>query len=208
MTLRALAAALLLPLLAGCGADAIYAPEAEVAARAYRASDAPKLTLITAINNRSGQGGHSALMVSGSQRVIFDPAGTWRHPTVPERGDVLFGITPTMLDFYTDYHARPSFHLVMQEIPVTPEQAERALRLVQAAGPANKATCGISVSGILRDLGYDQIGRSWFPARIMRDFDSVPGVVRTEIYDDTVDESSPERRTIRAITDDGFIREG
>ena len=206
MRLRAIAAAVLLPLLAGCGAEAIYAPEAEVAARAYRAADAPAITLVTAVNARSGEGGHSALVVSGSQRVIFDPAGTWRHPTVPERGDVLFGITPTMLDFYTDYHARPTYHVVMQRLPVTPAQAERALALVQAHGPAPKATCGISVSGILRELGYEEVGRSWYPARIMRDFASVPGVVRSEIRDSTVDESSPERPAVRAILDDGIVR--
>lgn len=206
MPLRAVMAALLLPLLAACGAGGVYAPETEVAARAFRAADAPTITLVTAINNRSGEGGHSALVVSGSQRVIFDPAGTWRHPTVPERGDVLYGITPTMLDFYTDYHARPTFHIVMQTLAVTPAQAERALALVQAHGPASKATCGRSVSGILRELGYAQVGRSWFPRRIMQDFAAVPGVVRTEIRDDTVDESSPERPAVRAILDDGFVQ--
>ncbi len=206
--LRALAVATLLPLLAGCGAEAIYAPLSEVSARAYRADDAPRLTLVTAINNRSGEGGHSALLISGSQRAIYDPAGTWRHPTVPERGDVLYGMTPTMLDYYVDYHARPTFHVVMQSVPVDAATAERALALVAAAGPASKATCGISVSGILRELGFREVDRSWFPARIMRDFDGVPGVVRTEIYDDTVDESSPDRPPVRAILDDGFVREG
>lgn len=206
--LRALIAALMLPLLAACGADAVFAPPAEVAARAFRAPDAPRLTLITAINNRSGSGGHSALMVSGSQRVIFDPAGTWRHPTAPERGDVIFGITPTMLDYYIDYHARPTYHVVIQDLSVTPELAARALALVEAHGPAGKATCGQAVSGILRELGFAQVGRSWFPDRIMRDFQDVPGVVRSEVYDDTDDPTSPARRGVREITDDGFVLEG
>lgn len=201
--IRALAAAALLPLLAACASNPPPAAPVEVAARAFRADDAPRITLVTAVNNRSGEGGHSAIIVSGSQRVIFDPAGTWRHPTVPERGDVLYGITPTMLDFYTDYHARPTFRVVMQEIAVSPAQAERAIALVEANGPASKATCGIAVSGILRELGYGEVGRSWFPARIMNDFQRVPGVVRTEIRDDTLDESSPESRAIRALAEDG-----
>lgn len=205
--LRALALTLLLPVLAACGADNVYAPLTEVQSRAYREPGPTTLTLITAINNRSGSGGHSALVVSGSQRVIFDPAGTWHHPTAPERGDVIFGITPTMYDFYIDYHARPTYHVVSQEITVSPETAERALQLVQAHGPASKATCGQSVSGILRELGFTQVGRSWFPDRIMRDFASVPGVVQTEIYDDTEDAHSPGKPGIRAVNDDGIVFE-
>lgn len=189
--LRSLAAALVLPFLAACGADNVYAPPAEVAARAYASPDAPKLTLLTAINNRSGEGGHSALMVSGSQRVIFDPAGTWYNPAAPERGDVIFGITPKILEFYIDYHARPTYHMVVQELTVTPELAARALALVEANGPAPKATCGRAVSGILRDLGYTQVGRSWYPGSIMRDFQKLPGVVRSEVYDDTDDVTTP-----------------
>ncbi len=199
---------LCLPLLAACGADAVYAPLTEVRERAYRAEGPATLTLMTAINNRTGGGGHSALMVSGSQRVIFDPAGTWRHPTVPERGDVLYGITPTMLEFYVDYHARPTFHLVSQTISVTPAQAERALALVQAHGAAGKATCGQSVSGILRELGYTQVNRRWYPDRIMDDFAAVPGVVRTERYDDTVDAHSPERREVRYDVDGNVLQAG
>ena len=206
--LRALAAALLLPLLAACGADAVYAPTEEVAARAFRAPDGPRLTLLTAMNNRSGEGGHSALMVSGSQRVIFDPAGTWRHPTAPERGDVLYGITPAILDLYVDYHARPAFHVVMQEVAVDPATAERALALVQAHGPAGKATCGRAVSGILRELGFAQVDRSWYPGRIMADFQSVPGIVRRAVYDETLDAVSPERPPGRAGAGDGLAREG
>lgn len=192
--IRVLLLALLLPVLAACGADNVYAPMTEVSSRAYRDAGPAKITLMTAINNRSGSGGHSALLISGSQRVIFDPAGTWHHPTVPERGDVLFGMTPTMLEFYLDYHARPTYHMVLQEITVSPEVAERALQIVQAHGPASKATCGQSVSGILQQLGYTQVKRRWYPDKIMRDFASVPGVTERKIFDDTEDPHSPERR--------------
>ncbi|TFL20284.1 hypothetical protein DR046_00270 [Jannaschia formosa] len=201
-----MALALALPVLAGCGADNVYAPLEEVQARAWAEPGPPKLTLLTAINNRSGAGGHSALMVSGSERVIFDPAGTWRHPTAPERGDVLHGITPTMLEFYTDYHARPTYHMVVQEVVVSPEMAEQALALVKAHGPAGKATCGIAISGILQELGFASVGRSWYPDRVMRDFAELPGVTESKIFDDTVDESSPDRPRVARVTDDGFER--
>ena len=201
--IRVLVVAGLLPLLAACGADNVYAPMEEVSTRAYAEPGPTTLTLLTAINNRSGSGGHSALLVSGSQRVLFDPAGTWHHPLVPERGDVLYGITPTMLEFYNDYHARPTYHLVIQELVVPPEIAERALQLVQAHGPANKATCARSVSGILRELGYTQVRRAWYPDAIMRDFSSVPGVTEDRLYDDTVDPYSPEKQLV-AVRDDGI----
>ena len=204
MILRALALAAL-PLLAACGADNVYAPQTEVSSRAYVAGGPATLMLMTAINNRSGSGAHSALMISGSERVIFDPAGTWHHPTAPERGDVIHGITPTMLEFYVDYHARPTYRMVMQEIAVPAEMAERALALVAAHGPAPKAACGRSVSGVLRELGFSEIGRTWFPGQIMDDFARLPGVTETVRTDDTIDPHSPERPRVLAIGDDGFV---
>ena len=66
-------------------------------------------------------------MINGSQRVIFDPAGTVRLNAVPERGDVLFGITPQVEDFYARAHARETYHVVIQEIDVTPETAESVI---------------------------------------------------------------------------------
>lgn len=205
--MRPLFLALLLPVLAACGADNVYAPLDEVERRAVRGDGPATLTLMTAISNRTGAGGHSALMINGSQRVIFDPAGTWFHPTAPERGDVIFGITDTMLEFYVDYHARPTFHVVMHEVTVSPELAERALQLVQDHGPANKSFCGQSVSGILRDLGFTDVRRRWFPDKVMKDFAKVPNVTEEKVFDDTIDPHSPERKGVRAITDDGVIFE-
>ncbi len=202
--LRLLTVLALLPFLAACVGVEAGASDADIERRAFRADGPPTLTLFTAINNRDGTGGHSALMVSGSQRVLFDPAGSWYHPTVPERGDVLYGITPTILDFYVDYHARPAFHMVRQDIVVPPEVAERALQLVAAHGPAARATCGQTVSGILQSLGFTSIRRAWYPQRIMHDFATLPGVTETKVFDDTVDESSPERPPVRVITDGGF----
>lgn len=189
-----LAAFGLVALLSGCAADHDYAPMEEVAARAVAVQGPPTLTLLTAINNRDGTGGHSALMVSGSQRVIFDPAGTWWHPNAPERGDVKYGITDTMLRFYVDYHARPTYRMVLQEITVPPQTAERALALVQDHGAASKATCGRAISGILRELGFAEVRRAWYPHRIMRDFATVPGIRESVVRDDARDLHSPERQ--------------
>ena len=64
-------------LLAACANDTgIDNTPAEVAAAAYVAPGPRSITLMTMINNRTGSGGHTALVVNGSQQVIFDPAGS------------------------------------------------------------------------------------------------------------------------------------
>ena len=188
---------LALSALAGCGGGvAVYDPPAEVQARAWVEPGPPTITLLTAINRRTGDGGHSALMISGAQRVMFDPAGSWTNRTVPERGDVLYGITPTILEFYTDYHARPTYDMVLQSITVSPEMAARAIAAVEANGPVGKVRCGIAVSGILNELGFAQVAPRWRPDRIMDDFATIPGATREVVRDDSWDEN--EVRTQRA----------
>jgi len=108
--------------------------------------------------------------------VLWDPAGTWWHPTVPERNDVLFGMNPTVYDFYLDYHARETFHVVLQEVEVSPEVADQALALVKANGAAGNATCAITTSRILQALGLPQMSPSYFPVQVMEDFAKLPGV--------------------------------
>lgn len=154
----------------------------EVADAAYRAPGQPSLTLITVINNRTGSGGHTALMISGSQRVIFDPAGSFRDERVVERGDVLYGISPAWFRAYQSAHARASHHVVTQTIPVTAAQAETALRLVQANGPVPGAYCAQSTTGILAQLeGFGSIRRTFFPTNLMAQFGALPNV-RTDTY--------------------------
>ena len=68
--------ALILPLfLAACGAESVYAPEEDVQRAIYRHDAPPSITVLTVVSNRDGSGGHSALLINGSQRLIFDPAG-------------------------------------------------------------------------------------------------------------------------------------
>ena len=123
-----------------------------------------------------------------TQRVLFDPAGSFRTDILPERNDVVFGMTPAALDVYVDYHARVTFDVVLQDIPVSPEVAARALALVQAHGPAPQATCAIATSGILRQVGLDAPA-TWFPRRLMTWADGQPGVTRRVIQDDDSNEN-------------------
>ncbi len=159
-------------------------PVEAVSAAAYHSPTPPSLTVFTMVNNRTGNGGHTALMVNGSQRVIFDPAGSFRDSRVAERGDVLYGITPGWLGAYKSAHARESFHVVSQEIPVTAAQAEQALRLVQANGSVPGAFCASATTGILAKIdGFQSIGSTFYPVRLMDDIATLPNVTTTKLYE-------------------------
>ena len=186
---RRTALALALPvLLAACGAEEVWAPDIEVTRAIYRHDGPPSLTLFTMISNRSNEGAHSGLMVNGSQRVIFDPAGSFHHPQLPERNDVFFGINEIAHDFYIDYHARETYRVKSNTIRVTPEQAEAALRLVQQAGPVAPTLCNIRIAEVLRQVpGFEDVPQSLFPLNTMRYFESRPGVVTALFTDDSPD---------------------
>lgn len=180
--------------LSGCAVEAVYAPLSETRARAYAAPGPATITLVTMIDNLNGSGAHSALILSGSQRVIFDPAGTFRHPLTPERGDVLYGITPRMLDVFVDYLARPRYSMVRHTLAVDRATADRAIALAEARGPVARAACGTAVSGLLRALGYASVGRSLWPKAIMHDVAALPGAREEWTHDATDDVYSPETR--------------
>lgn len=173
--------------LVGCSGSTGLRPDAslEAVSRAAYHHDGPaELTLFTMINNRSGAGAHTSLMINGSQRVIFDPAGTVRLSAVPERGDVLYGVTPTVAEFYARAHAREAFHVVVQTVEVAPDVAEQALRLAVAQGFVGQARCALTTSGILQQLpGFESVGNTWFPKRLMTDFAELPGVRTTKIFE-------------------------
>jgi len=184
--MKRLLLALFLPLiLAGC-AEEMGASLAEVQKAQYAFDGPPSITLLTVISNRSGAGAHSAILVNGSQRVLFDPAGTWKHPLLPERGDVHYGITPSALQFYKDYHARETFHVVSQEVVVSPQVAEFALNRVINNGAVGKAFCSNATTAVLRGIpGFESVPHSFNPKRAMAAFDEMPGVTRTEFYDNS-----------------------
>ncbi len=150
----------------------------------YVSNEPASLTLYTVISKRNGTGGHSALMINASQRVLFDPAGTFKVGSVPERNDLLYGITERMRKLYIDYHARDTYDVLAQTIQVSPAVAEQALREAQSYGAVNKAFCGNSVSDILKDLpGFENTPRTFSPIRISEAFAAHPGVM-THLYRD------------------------
>lgn len=185
---KALAGLSLLALVAcggGTGGPASIPPADALSAIARSVDGPPSLTLITVINNRTGAGGHTALMINGNQRVIFDPAGSYRPDYVSVYGDVIYGISQPQFQYYRSAHARASHHVVTQTVTVAPEVAARALALVQAEGKVPSAFCARSTSEILKSLpGFGGIGVTFYPTDLRDQFASIPGVRTDEYYED------------------------
>ncbi|MGR3594306.1 MAG: hypothetical protein ACU0B9_00750 [Limimaricola soesokkakensis] len=184
--------------LAGCGnGEAVWAPDAAVERARYRHAGPPALTLYTVNNLGTGNGAHSSLLINASERVLFDPAGSFGHASIPERNDVLFGMTPSIVTSYVSYHSRESYVTVEQYIEVPPETAERAYRLALVAGPVPQAYCTRAISKILGELpGFDGLGTMWFPDKLSARFGALPGVVTTEHNENDSDSLRDARRAI------------
>lgn len=171
-----LAGAAALPL-AACGADNIWASDEAVRAARFVSDEAPSITLFTVIGIPRGEGGHSALMINGSQRVIFDPAGTWNHPRIPERHDVLYGITPNFKNFYIDYHARSTYWVAEDTVPVSRAVADAAIRSAEQQGAVSKSFCAVGTGQVLRRVpGFQGAPTGFSPLKLREWFLTLPGV--------------------------------
>ena len=185
--MRLIAAFLLMALVAACATtpDIPYASDERVKASAYRAPGPDTLTVFTMVNNNSGKGAHSAVMINASQRVIFDPAGSFQNERVPEQEDVLYGVTPAVLAGYKSAHARSTFHVTSQTFEVTPEQAAIALRLATTNGAVPKAFCADATSSLLRRVpGFGDIEQPMFPTKLMNQLAARPDVTEEKYFED------------------------
>lgn len=184
-------------LAASCSAPEVWAPDDTISRYIYR-EDGPKyLTLYTMKNVGSDNGAHSALLINASQRVIFDPAGSWEQEQMPERNDVLYGASPRLEEYYVSFHARETFYVIGQTVPVSADVAEQALRLAIASGPAPQANCSRFTSRLLRQLpGFESIGQTWFPNNLSDDFGQLAGVETTEYREYDADNKGVAARQI------------
>lgn len=168
----------------GYGTNDRFASLNQVEKYSYSSKEAPSLTLLTMVSNRTGAGGHSSLLINGSQTVMYDPAGRWSSAQVPERHDFLYGMTPQVMKKYKSFHARKTHHVVSQKIFVSPEVAEQAMAAAQRQGRAKDATCSINTVDILNQLfGFRKVKSTYFPAKLMRRFGDLDGVVTTKYYE-------------------------
>jgi hypothetical protein len=183
-----------LAFLAACAAggtsSAPNASDSAILAARHVDDGQPSVTLFTVVNNQTGSGAHSGLLISGSERVLFDPAGSFSHPRLPERGDMHHGMSDPMVAFYIDYHARETYRVIEQKVPVSPMVAEMVIARAKARGAVPKAHCANSISAILRDVpGFERLGSTFFPNRLADQFGALPGVTTRTITDDDADDN-------------------
>lgn len=200
---RTFLAGLPLVSLAACSAEPIWAPD-DFVARSFVPQVGPaSLTLYTMRNEGSGSGAHSCLMVNASQRVLWDPAGTFKADSLPERNDVIYGVTPYVEELYASFHARTTYYVVGQKKLVPQSTAEQALQAVQAYGAVPKANCTRATSAILQKLpGFESIGRTFFPNNLFDDFAELPGVETFELRENDADDKTSAGEQINALLND------
>ncbi len=172
--------------LSGCVNNSVF-PAEEIASMRVVTDEAPYISLITMVNDKSGGGEHSALLINGSQQVLYDPAGSFRSSRVIRSEDMIYGMTPELVDYYNSYHARFGYYVKIQKLEITREQADALIVRAQAEGAVPKLTCAIATTNILSDFAkFDSIGRTFLPGRQMRKFGALAGVETTIVREDDI----------------------
>ncbi|WP_425040278.1 hypothetical protein [Primorskyibacter sp. S187A] len=180
-----------LGVLAGCATDTRYDDPAKIAAARYVHDGPPALELYTMINARSGAGAHTSLLINGSERIIFDPAGSVSFSSVPERADVLFGVTPEVKRAYASAHARSTFYVTIQRIEVSRDVAQQALQLAVNNGAVSQAYCANATSSLLAKLpGFEGIKTTFYPQNLRAQFAAIPGVTERVLRENDEDDKT------------------
>lgn len=171
-------------MLSAC-AKSIYAPDADIQKRAYISPEPPYIELWTMVQNKTGGGGHSSLVVNGGpQLIMYDPAGRYWHSSLPERNDVLFGMTPQLQQRYKSWHARDTHHVVTQRVYVSKAVAMQAYQAALEQGASMDAMCATNVSAMLDKVdGFAQIPNAMLPAKLMKRFAKLPNVITDKHYE-------------------------
>lgn len=186
---RLLAVGLVALGLAGCVAESVWDSDEVVSRATYVPPGPSTITLITSINTHNNSGAHSGLLIDGAQRLLFDPAGSWHNPGVPERNDVLFGMSPGYLDAYLAFQSAGVFEVTMQTIEVSPAVAQQISQVVQSYGAVSPAQCSRSISSILGGIpGFEAIQTTYFPKALMEQVALLPGVTTRIVPGTTGDE--------------------
>ncbi len=173
-------------ILSGCAESIVDSPERVAAAR-YVSDEAPYVALVTMVNKSNGKGAHSAILVNGSQVALYDPAGTFAYETVPERNDVLYGITPRIKEAYEWYHARETTYVVEQKLPVSRALADAVLARMEQEGPSPKLHCGIHSGRVLQSFAeFAAVPSSYYPGELMEAFGALDGVTTRKVFQDDV----------------------
>jgi hypothetical protein len=192
--MRAWLAALAL-LLAGCEVYQPASPE-EIARARYVSSDPPSVTLLSMVNTGSGRSAHAALLINGSQRVLYDPAGTFTHPALPRAGDIHYGMTPRYVDYYERYHARFDHFVQAQKVYVDRATADELIANAQREGQKLKMECALAVADVLEPVPpFQGVRKTFFPETVREDFARIAGVENSYVYEMDVGKNNAWERT-------------
>ena len=175
---------LFVTLTAACAGVEVGAPAAEIARARHVSDDPPYVAVVSMVHVQQQRAAHTALFINASQRVIYDPAGTFQHPDMPERGDIHYGATDRMIDYYERYHARYSHYVHVQKIPVSAATADAVLRRAQAQGPSPKLFCTVDTIEILNDVPQiPRFNSSFFPESLRGQVARLEGVQDSYRYE-------------------------
>ncbi|MGR3435853.1 MAG: hypothetical protein ACU0CO_13340 [Shimia sp.] len=169
--------------LAGCATNGTFADDAVVNQFRYVHDGPTEVQLYTSFNVGTDNGAHSALLINASERVVFDPAGSFAFEQTPERNDVLHGMTPRLWRAFVSYHVRETFWGATQRVRVDPQMAERILREAKAAGPVMESFCTRSICGVLTRAGFPGVRPTFWPNNLHDQFQRIPGVERREFHE-------------------------
>jgi hypothetical protein len=148
-----------------------------VAARTYKSEEPPYVEVVTMVNKENERGAHSALIINASERVIWDPAGTFQHAELAEVEDVHHGATDRLVSYYKRYHARFSHYVHVQRLDLDPATAERMLQSARNHGAVPKMFCTMSTAQVLKAAPqFRNVPESMFPERLRQAVAEVPGI--------------------------------
>ena len=172
---------------AGCAGNSGNAPAEEISAAQFSNSEPASVSVVTMVNSRSDFGEHSALLINGSQQVIYDPAGTFRHSQLPRRDDLVYGITPRYASYYNSYHARFGFYVKVQKLEISREEADAMIAAAQARGHVPKLFCATAISDVLNDFPqFADVRETLFPGAIMKRVAAIDAVDTLIIREDDI----------------------
>jgi hypothetical protein len=181
--------------LAGCE---VYEPAsfAEIERARYQSPEPASVTLMSMVNTASGRSAHAGLLINGSEQVLYDPAGTFTHPDLPRRGDIHYGMTPRFVDYYERYHARFDYFVEAQTVPVSRATADQIIANAQAQGQSMKMMCALEVADVLRPTPqFQNVTKSLSPEALRRDFDQMPGVEDSYVYETDIGKNNAWERS-------------
>ena len=176
--------------LLACGPSYERASQDEVNAAFYHHGGPPQIALLSMVSTGNDVSEHAGIMVNGSQRILYDPAGTYDSSQVPNwkafprRNDIHYGLTDRAFLQYKRFHARVGYYVHQQTVTVPLEVANRAIRLCEERGETKFLFCAQSASWVLKQLpGFTHIKSTFSPENLRRDFAKVAGVVDSELHE-------------------------